>query len=148
MNQDGERDGGAEGTLAAGTEDASVPEQMRVRLDKRQRLLDEGVDPYPVGFPRTATIAGVRERYPGLEPDTNTGDRVGVTGRVMLSRSGGKLSFATIRDGTGDIQVMISLDRVGPEALAASPPRACGRCRKSTGGSATWSPGCATVMWT
>ena len=92
---------------------------MRVRLDKRQRLLDEGVDPYPVGFPRTATIAEVRERYPDLEPDTYTGDRVGVTGRVMLSPSGGKLSFATIRDGTGDIQVMISLDRVGPDALAA-----------------------------
>ncbi len=80
---------------------------------KRQRLLDEGVDPYPVGFPRTATIGEVRERYPDLEPDTRTGDRVGVTGRVMLSRSGGKLSFATIRDGSGDIQVMISLDRVG-----------------------------------
>src|SRR3984885_10929218 len=92
---------------------------MRVRLDKRQRLLDEGVDPYPVGFPRTATVAEVRARYPDLEPDTYTGDRVGVTGRVMLSRSGGKLSFATIRDGTGDIQVMISLDRVGPDALAA-----------------------------
>ena len=37
----------------------------------------------------------------------------------MLSRIGGKLCFATIRDGTGDIQVMISLDRVGEEALAA-----------------------------
>ena len=119
MDQDGKQDGRTEGTLAAGTEDASVPEQMRVRLEKRQRLLDEGVDPYPVGFPRTATIAEVRERYPDLEPDTYTGDRVGVTGRVMLSRSGGKLSFATIRDGTGDIQVMISLDRVGPDALAA-----------------------------
>ena len=44
---------------------------------------------------------------------------MGVTGRVILSRVGGKLCFATIRDGTGDIQVMISLDRVGPEALAA-----------------------------
>ena len=62
---------------------------MRVRLGKRQRLLDEGVDPYPVGFPRTATVAEVRARYPDLEPDTYTGDRVGVTGRVMLSRSGG-----------------------------------------------------------
>ena len=94
-------------------------EQMRVRLDKRQRLLDSGVDPYPVGFPRTATIGEVRAKYPDLAPDTFTGDRVGVTGRVMLSRIGGKLSFATIRDGTGDIQVMISADRVGPEALAA-----------------------------
>ncbi|HTT54649.1 MAG TPA: bifunctional lysylphosphatidylglycerol synthetase/lysine--tRNA ligase LysX [Streptosporangiaceae bacterium] len=92
---------------------------MKVRLDKRQRLLDSGVDPYPVGYPRTATIAEVRARHPGLAPDTYTGDVVGVTGRVMLSRPGGKLSFATIRDGTGDIQVMVSLDRVGPEALEA-----------------------------
>jgi lysyl-tRNA synthetase class 2 len=37
----------------------------------------------------------------------------------MLSRIGGKLCFATIRDGTGDIQVMISLSRVGAEPLAA-----------------------------
>ena len=44
---------------------------------------------------------------------------MGVTGRVMLSRPGGKLCFATIRDGSGDIQVMISLDRVGADALAA-----------------------------
>ncbi|HWG65497.1 MAG TPA: bifunctional lysylphosphatidylglycerol synthetase/lysine--tRNA ligase LysX [Streptosporangiaceae bacterium] len=96
-----------------------VPEQMRVRLDKRARLLAEGADPYPVGFPRTATISEIRARYPDLPPDTQTGDRVGVVGRVMLSRVGGKLSFATIRDGTGDIQVMISLDRVGEDGLAA-----------------------------
>jgi lysyl-tRNA synthetase, class II len=96
-----------------------VPEQMQVRLDKLDRIRAAGGDPYPVGFPRTATIAEIREKYPDLEPDTATGDRVGVTGRVMLSRIGGKLSFATIRDGTGDIQAMISLDRVGEQALAA-----------------------------
>jgi lysyl-tRNA synthetase, class II len=96
-----------------------VPEQMKVRLAKRERLLAAGVDPYPVGFPRTDTIAGIRDRYPDLAPDTATGDRVGVVGRVLLSRIGGRLCFATIRDGTGDIQVMISEDRVGPDALAA-----------------------------
>jgi lysyl-tRNA synthetase, class II len=96
-----------------------VPEQMKVRLAKRNRLLAAGVDPYPVGFPRTHTIAEVRDRYPDLAPDTATGDRVGVVGRVMLSRIGGRLSFATIRDGTGDIQVMISADRVGADALGA-----------------------------
>jgi lysyl-tRNA synthetase class 2 len=96
-----------------------LPEQMRVRLAKRERLLAAGADPYPVGFPRTATIGEIRERYPDLKPDTSTGEKVGVTGRVLLSRIGGKLSFATIRDGTGDIQVMISEDRVGADALAA-----------------------------
>ncbi len=98
---------------------AEVPEQMRVRLAKLDSLRASGVDPYPVGFPRTATIAEVRAAHPDLEPDTATGDRVGVTGRIMLSRIGGKLCFATIRDGTGDIQVMISLDRVGEQALSA-----------------------------
>ncbi len=92
---------------------------MRVRLDKLNSLRASGVDPYPVGFPRTATIGEVRAAHPDLEPDTATGDRVGVTGRVRLSRIGGKLCFAMIRDATGDIQVMISLDRVGEEALAA-----------------------------
>jgi len=92
---------------------------MQVRLGKLDRIRATGGDPYPVGFPRTATIAEIRAKYPDLEPDAATGDRVGVTGRVLLSRIGGKLSFATIRDGTGDIQVMISLDRVGEQALAA-----------------------------
>jgi lysyl-tRNA synthetase, class II len=96
-----------------------LPEQMKVRLAKRERLLAAGVDPYPVGFPRTDSVSELRACYPSLEPGTATGDRVGVAGRVMLSRNTGKLCFATIRDGTGEIQVMISLDRVGADALAA-----------------------------
>ena len=92
---------------------------MQVRLAKLDRIRAAGGDPYPVGFPRTKTIAEIRDKYPDLEPDTETGEMVGVTGRVVLSRIGGKLCFATIRDGSGDIQVMISLDRVGEQALAA-----------------------------
>jgi lysyl-tRNA synthetase class 2 len=83
------------------------------------RLRAEGVDPYPVGYPRTATIAEVIAAHQGLPADVATGVRVGVTGRVLLSRTGGKLCFATLRDGTGDLQVMLSLDKVGAESLAA-----------------------------
>ena len=96
-----------------------LPEQMRVRREKLDRLRSEDVDPYPVNFPRTATNAEIRQKYADLSADTATGDKVGVTGRVMLSRTGGKLCFATIRDGSGDLQIMISLDRVGEESLAA-----------------------------
>jgi lysyl-tRNA synthetase class 2 len=91
---------------------------MRVRLAKRERLLAEGMDPYPVAFPRTDTIAAVRARHLDLAADTASGEKAGVVGRVMLSRIGGKLCFATIRDGTGDIQVMISANRVGEDRLA------------------------------
>ncbi|HUJ05795.1 MAG TPA: bifunctional lysylphosphatidylglycerol synthetase/lysine--tRNA ligase LysX [Streptosporangiaceae bacterium] len=103
---------------ALGTESA-MSEQMRVRLAKAERLRAAGTDPYPVGYLRTHTIGQVRERFGDLAPDTATGETVGVTGRVMLYRTGGKLCFATIRDGSGDIQVMISRDRVGEQALAA-----------------------------
>ncbi len=98
---------------------ADVSEQMRVRLAKAERLRAAGIEPYPVGYPRTHTIGEVRQSHADLPPDTATGQRAGVAGRVMLYRTGGKLCFATIRDATGDIQVMISRDRVGAEALAA-----------------------------
>jgi lysyl-tRNA synthetase class 2 len=99
--------------------DDNVPEQVRVRREKRERMLASGTDPYPVGYPRTATVAALREKFRDLPADTATGEVVGVAGRIMLSRVGGKLCFATLRDGTGDIQVMISLARVGEAALAA-----------------------------
>jgi lysyl-tRNA synthetase, class II len=104
---------------ANGALDSTEPEQMRVRRAKLDRLRAAGIDPYPVGFARTDTIGAVQEKYPDLPPDTATGERVGVAGRVLLSRIGGKLCFATIRDGSGDLQVMISRDRVGEDALAA-----------------------------
>ena len=94
-----------------------LPEQMRIRREKLERLRASGVDPYPVGYPRTTTIGQVRERHGDLEPDHHTGERVSITGRVMLYRTGGKLCFATIRDASGQIQIMLSLDKVGAESL-------------------------------
>ena len=72
-------------------------------------MLESGIEPYPVGYPRTTTIGALRAAHGSLPPDTATGETAGVAGRVILSRIGGKLCFATLRDGTGDIQVMISL---------------------------------------
>ena len=94
-----------------------LPEQVKVRREKLDRLRQEGIDPYPVTFPRTHTLAQVRAEAGELPPDSHTGRRVSVAGRVILSRDGGKLCFATLRDGSGDLQVMIALDAVGPEML-------------------------------
>ena len=103
---------------ATGSSSAELPEQMQVRLRKASRLRAAGVDPYPVGYPRTHTIAQVRAEFGDLPADIATGKTVGIAGRVMLSRNSGKLCFATIRDGTGEIQVMVSLDRAGQQTLA------------------------------
>ncbi|MEU7612741.1 lysine--tRNA ligase [Micromonospora sp. NPDC049204] len=97
-----------------------LPEQMKVRREKRDRMLAEGIEPYPVGFARTTTLAQIRTRYADLPTDTATGDQVAVTGRVIFVRNTGKLCFATLRDGDGtELQAMLSLDRVGPERLEA-----------------------------
>ncbi|MEU5844448.1 lysine--tRNA ligase [Rhodococcus sp. NPDC047139] len=96
-----------------------TPEQMRVRREKRERLLTQGSDAYPVAVARTHTLAEIRAEYPELEPDTATGTIVGVAGRVIFSRNTGKLCFATLQEGDGtQLQVMLSLAGVGEEALA------------------------------
>jgi len=94
-----------------------LPEQVRVRREKLERLREQGIEPYPVGYPRTHTLAQVREMAGELAPDTRTGIRASIAGRILLKRDVGKLSFATLRDGSGDLQVMVSLKEVGQEAL-------------------------------
>src|SRR3954452_15796140 len=96
---------------------------MRVRREKRQRLLDDGVEPYPVRVPRTTTLPALKEKYPSLPPDVDTGEVVGITGRVMFLRNSGKLCFVSLRQGgagdTGtELQAMVSLASVGADSLA------------------------------
>jgi len=99
---------------------ADVPEQIAVRLAKRERLLAAGVAPYPVGVPRTTTIAAVRAAHPDLTPGAETDDEVGVAGRVVFLRNTGRLCFATLQDGAGvRLQTMISEASVGVPSLAA-----------------------------
>lgn len=95
-----------------------LPEQMRVRREKRERLLAEGHDPYPVRLPVTHTVAQVRAAFPDLDVDVVTGERVALAGRVIFQRNTGKLCFATLRAGDGtEIQAMVSLASVGEESL-------------------------------
>ena len=106
-------------TNAEPLETDEVPEQVRVRKDKRERLLDDGGEAYPVVLAITSSIAEVREKYSHLETGEETSDEVGIAGRVMLARNGGKLCFATLQDGAGNrIQVMLSAAEVGAESLA------------------------------
>ncbi|MFB9383842.1 lysine--tRNA ligase [Pseudonocardia petroleophila] len=91
---------------------------MRVRRAKRADMLAAGVDPYPVAVERTTSLRAVRDAHPDLEPDTATGEVVGVTGRVIFLRNTGKLCFATLREGDGtELQAMLSLALVGEEEL-------------------------------
>ncbi|MEY4018971.1 MAG: hypothetical protein RLZZ590_271 [Actinomycetota bacterium] len=94
-----------------------LPEQIAVRLAKRERLNEMG-GAYPVSVPVTHTIDQVRAAYPDLEIDVATGDKVALAGRIVFQRNTGKLCFATLQAGSGQrIQAMLSLDKVGETRL-------------------------------
>ena len=96
-----------------------MPEQMRIRRGKRERMLAEGREPYPVSVPVTHAIAQVRADHGDLAVGEETDVVVGVAGRVVYLRNTGKLCFATVQDGAGNrLQAMLSLAVVGEESLS------------------------------
>ena len=95
-----------------------LPEQLRIRREKRESLLAQGIEPYPVSVERTISLSQIREKYANLEIDTTTGDIQSVTGRIIFKRDTGKLCFAALREGDGtELQAMFSLDKIGAESL-------------------------------
>lgn len=97
---------------------ADIAEQHAVRLAKRERMLAEGIEPYPVGVAVTTTISEVRASFPELSPEESTGVRVGVAGRVVHMRVTGKLAFLSLQEGSGErLQAMVSFGEVGEESF-------------------------------
>ena len=112
-----------------------LPEQLRIRREKRARLMESGIDPYPVGVDRTISLRDLREKFvvvaegedvdkqegvTYLQAGEETDAEVAVTGRLIFMRNTGKLCFATLQDGDGtQVQAMLSLAIVGEESLAA-----------------------------
>ncbi len=96
-----------------------LPEQMRIRHAKRERLLEAGIAPYPLTFKRTLKLSQLRERFGHLAAEEVSGEVHSISGRVIFVRNTGKLCFGTLRDGDGtELQVMLSLDKVGEASLA------------------------------
>ncbi|MEO6956822.1 MAG: lysine--tRNA ligase [Antricoccus sp.] len=102
----------------ARSDEDDVPEQLRIRRAKRDRIIADGHQPYVINVARTHSLAQIRETYPELEADSRTGAQVGITGRVIFVRNTGKLCFATLRESGTQLQVMLSLAVVGEQSLA------------------------------
>jgi lysyl-tRNA synthetase, class II len=97
-----------------------LSEQMRVRLAKRSRLIDSGIEAYPLMVERTHTLRQITEAFDAdaLGADHRTGVTVSVTGRVIHLRNTGKLCFARLREGDGtELQAMFSLADLGEPCL-------------------------------
>ncbi|OYN89462.1 lysine--tRNA ligase [Parenemella sanctibonifatiensis] len=105
-------------------EGEGASEQTRVRLAKREAIIEAGEQAYAPDLTRTHTLSQVRDGWQHLETGEETQDVVSIGGRVVFVRNTGKLCFATLQDGftlDGDaerLQVMLSLAEVGEERLA------------------------------
>ncbi|MGA8217098.1 MAG: amino acid--tRNA ligase-related protein, partial [Solirubrobacterales bacterium] len=87
-------------------------EPLADRRAKLERLREEGIDPFPHGFPDRTEIAAVRESHEGIEPGEETSDRYRVAGRITARRGHGKAAFLDLKDGTGQIQVQARVDEL------------------------------------
>ncbi len=90
-----------------------LAEVLAARRDKLERLRARGIEPFALRFDPDTSLDQIRREFHGIEPGASTGERVGVAGRIVLLRRHGKLSFATIRDRTGDLQLFLSQDALG-----------------------------------
>ncbi|MFB0632597.1 bifunctional lysylphosphatidylglycerol synthetase/lysine--tRNA ligase LysX [Streptomyces sp. AB3(2024)] len=106
------------GEEGEGAREERLPDQVRVRHAKLERIRAAGTDPYPVGIrQRTHTVAALKAAHPGYPPGSRTGEQVTLAGRVMVVRDLGGVVFAVLRDWTGDTQLMFTRDESGPDVL-------------------------------
>jgi lysyl-tRNA synthetase, class II len=92
----------------------SLQEQREQRLRNQASLTERGFEPYPYGYRATTSAAALRAAHADAAPgDAWPDEVVTVAGRMMTMRGMGKVTFATLRDAGGDLQVFLQRDRLG-----------------------------------
>jgi lysyl-tRNA synthetase class 2 len=89
----------------------TTSEYEQERRNKLQKLRDLGVDPYGSATPGLQSLATIKA-LSKPEFGQDGGPTVKAAGRVVLSRSFGKLTFVTLRDDSGDLQIGLDKKRL------------------------------------
>lgn len=99
-------------------------DQMQVRRQKLQELIDLGIDPFGKRFERTADAEELKEKWDQFskeelhEKEDEPEAHVAIAGRLMTKRGKGKAGFAHIQDLSGQIQIYVRKDQVGDDQFA------------------------------
>lgn len=86
----------------------NLSDQEQSRLQKLTALRERGIDPYPAQVNRSHSIAAARALYDSTQDQMT----VSVAGRLKRIRVMGKVSFADLDDGTGQIQLLVQRDNL------------------------------------
>jgi len=95
-----------------GREDEIVKERLR----KIKELKKLGVNPYPNKFDKEDNSADLQEKYKKLGNE-KFGKGAVIAGRVMMIRNLGKIIFVKLRDGSGDIQIVLQESETPKKAI-------------------------------
>ncbi|HAM14487.1 MAG TPA: lysine--tRNA ligase [Eggerthellaceae bacterium] len=91
---------------------------IEVRKAKRAAMIQAGENPYGHAFDYTHHAVDVDEAYENLPDGESTEDAVRMCGRIMAKRVQGKITFITMRDTTGDIQLFCRINALGEDEYA------------------------------
>jgi lysyl-tRNA synthetase class 2 len=94
------------------------PEQDEHRLiADRKRKLEElrakGINPYSYRYDPTHHAKEITTNFAHLAMEEKSGEQARVAGRIMLLRRMGKVSFGSLQDETGRIQLFFKADMLG-----------------------------------
>ena len=102
---------------------APAADENQIIAERRAKLaaLREAGSAYPNDFRRDSLAAELHARYDDKPNEAleSLHVEVAVAGRMMLKRVMGKACFATLQDMSGRIQLYVTLDAVGAQALDA-----------------------------
>jgi len=94
----------------------SAGDQIRqIRIQKLADLADNGVNPYPYVFNKTANADELQKKYEALEAGAETEDEYSVAGRVMAVRNSGM--FIDLMDDSGKIQIFSHKQNLSEDQL-------------------------------
>ena len=98
-----------------GAQAPSESELIRNRHDNLGKLVRLGHDAYPFGFPITATVSEIAERYRARSGEELERERISAAtaGRVLAQRNQGKAGFLDLSDGRSRLQLYVRKDVVG-----------------------------------
>lgn len=98
-----------------------INDQITVRREKMQQLIDLGIDPFGEKFERTAYTDVLKEEWDAFSKEElaekEEASGTVIAGRLMTKRGKGKAGFAHIQDIKGQIQIYVRKDQVGEAAF-------------------------------
>jgi len=92
----------------------TIEELRQTRLEKLKRLKDAGLLAYPAKTKRTHRIAEALKDFAKLSKSKKC---IVLTGRIMAKRGHGGAMFLDINDGSGKIQSIVKLDKLGEKGF-------------------------------